>query len=140
MTTNEIKTLIQNTIAGQGSQVDIGGKLAEVLNALADAVSGVVSGVDVTDIITDVPTGISSELYQKIMDAPVLVANGKSYLRLTAEPDNVQTNVEDYLQTDVILFGIFGVYQQDGSNLTGGEGILVYQEGHGDYEITRFIL
>jgi len=41
MTTNEIKTLIQNTIAGQGSQVDIGGKLAEVLNALADAVGNV---------------------------------------------------------------------------------------------------
>ena len=139
MTTNEIKTLIQNTIAGQGSQVDIGGKLAEVLNALADAVSGVVSGVDVTDVLTDVPTTISSELYQKIMDAPVLVANGKAYFRLTAEPDNVQQNVEDYLHTNVNLFGIFGVCQQDGSNLTGADGILVYQEGYGDYEISRFV-
>ena len=37
MTTNEIKTLIQNTIAGQGSQVDIGGKLAEILGAIVDA-------------------------------------------------------------------------------------------------------
>lgn len=36
MTTNEIKTLIQNTIAGQGSQVDIGGKLAEILGAIVD--------------------------------------------------------------------------------------------------------
>lgn len=38
MTTNEIKTLIQNTIAGQGSQVDIGGKLAEILGAIVDAI------------------------------------------------------------------------------------------------------
>ena len=38
MTTNEIKTLIQNTIAGQGSQVDIGGKLAGILSAIVDAI------------------------------------------------------------------------------------------------------
>lgn len=37
MTTNEIKTLIEKTIAGQGSQVDIGGKLAEILGAIVDA-------------------------------------------------------------------------------------------------------
>ena len=38
MTTNEIKTLIQNTIAGQGSQVDIGGQLAGILSAIVDSI------------------------------------------------------------------------------------------------------
>lgn len=38
MTTNEIKTLIENTIAGQGSQVDIGGKLSEILVSIVDAI------------------------------------------------------------------------------------------------------
>lgn len=60
MTTNEIKTLIQNTIAGQGSQVDIGGKLAEVLNALADAVSGVNETV-ILQLSIDPPTGEMTE-------------------------------------------------------------------------------
>lgn len=40
MTTNEIKDLIASAIAGQGNQVDAGGKLAEILNALADAAGG----------------------------------------------------------------------------------------------------
>lgn len=38
MTPTEIKSLIQNTIAGQGSQVDIGGKLAEILGAIVDII------------------------------------------------------------------------------------------------------
>ena len=40
MTTNEIKDLIASAIAGQGNQVDAGGKLAEILNALADSAGG----------------------------------------------------------------------------------------------------
>ena len=38
MNTSEIKALIQSTIAGQGSQVDIGGKLAEILVSIVDAI------------------------------------------------------------------------------------------------------
>lgn len=38
MTTQQIKDLIAQTIAGQGNQVDSGGKLAEILNAIVDAV------------------------------------------------------------------------------------------------------
>lgn len=36
MTTQEIKDLIASAIAGQGNQVDAGGKLAEVLNAIVE--------------------------------------------------------------------------------------------------------
>lgn len=40
MTTTEIKDLIASAIAGQGNQVDARGKLAEILNALADSAGG----------------------------------------------------------------------------------------------------
>lgn len=36
MTTEEIKAIIAEKIAGQGNQVDIGGALAEILNAFAE--------------------------------------------------------------------------------------------------------
>lgn len=38
MTTEEIKAIIAEKIAGQGNQVDIGNGLVEVLNALADSI------------------------------------------------------------------------------------------------------
>ena len=38
MTKDEIKALVNGTIAGQGSQVDIGGKLAKILNEIIDAI------------------------------------------------------------------------------------------------------
>ena len=41
MTTEEIKDLIASAIAGQGNQVDSGGKLAEILNALVTMAAGV---------------------------------------------------------------------------------------------------
>lgn len=46
MTKEQIKSLIDGKIAGQGNQVDIGGALAEVLSALADAAAP----IEVTDI------------------------------------------------------------------------------------------
>lgn len=39
MTTQEIKDLIASAIAGQGNQVDSGGKLAEILNEIVDVAS-----------------------------------------------------------------------------------------------------
>ena len=38
MTKQEIKSIIDGTISGQGSQVDIGGKLAAVLNGMVDII------------------------------------------------------------------------------------------------------
>ena len=38
MTKDEIRALIVNTISGQGSQVDIGGKLAEVLSNIVNLI------------------------------------------------------------------------------------------------------
>lgn len=38
MTPQEIKELVSKKIAGQGSQVDIGGALAEILNGIVDAI------------------------------------------------------------------------------------------------------
>ena len=58
MTTNEIKTLIQNTIAGQGNQVDIGGKLAGILSAIVDAIPSVESVRPIT--LTSAPTGVDT--------------------------------------------------------------------------------
>lgn len=38
MTKQEIKSIINGTISGQGSQVDIGGKLAAVLSGMVDLI------------------------------------------------------------------------------------------------------
>lgn len=38
MTKEEIKALVSAKIAGQGSMVDIGGALPEIINAIVDAI------------------------------------------------------------------------------------------------------
>lgn len=53
MTKQEIKDLIAAKIAGQGSAVDVGGALADILNALVDASGGggvpePVSGIEIS--------------------------------------------------------------------------------------------
>ena len=46
MTQNEILSLIQTKIAGQGTQIDAGGALAQILTAIA----GAAAPIEVTDI------------------------------------------------------------------------------------------
>lgn len=58
MTTNEIKAIIAEKIAGQGNQVDIGNGLAEVLNALADSIPEGGGGVSPIQLPAD--TNLSS--------------------------------------------------------------------------------
>lgn len=44
MTKQEIKDLVAAKIAGQGSMVDVGGALADILNAIADAAFAAATG------------------------------------------------------------------------------------------------
>ena len=69
MTTNEIKAIIAEKIAGQGNQVDIGGALASVLNAIIDSIPE--GGGSVPEPVS-LPAGtnlglLSEEAYDRIL-------------------------------------------------------------------------
>ena len=121
MTTNEIKTLIQNTIAGQGSQVDIGGKLADVLNALADAVSGVSETV-ILQAPIDIISGTMTE--QEFFAAFTIdgePATREKFLALVPETmrifAKVGTNTCAFnwgTRSDTVFILVFGGYEAAG--------------------------
>lgn len=65
MRTNEIKTLIAQTIEGQGDAIDVGGGLAKILTALADGL--------VSDLIIDVGPGTNYPFDTQIADSGALL-------------------------------------------------------------------
>lgn len=67
MTKDEILALIENTISGQGSQVDIGGKLAAVLSNIVNLIPEG-GGSDVLKLV-DGQDGISCKLYYSEEDS-----------------------------------------------------------------------
>lgn len=105
MTTNEIKTLIQNTIAGQGSQVDIGGKLAEILGAIVDSIpsettrpivlTGVPSTGDTLEDLADIgltPEEIQAASRGKRTGVIVPAGNGYVFYTITGCTYSSDTN------------------------------------------------
>lgn len=84
MTTNEIKAIIAEKIAGQGNQVDIGNGLVEVLNALADAISEG-GGTEIDKNLGYRITEITEEEYLSLMTQPIIKYEDRTYI-LTTEP------------------------------------------------------
>lgn len=135
MTTNEIKTLIQNTIAGQGSQVDIGGKLAEILSAIVDAMpSGLSDGaiMDVSNIITGDVTVIDYETFKKI-DRSAILYDGSRFLPCI----NVLTPGQEQAFLSVLdnptYWVFFGGFVVSDSGFDSGSGLLVAGKGNNFY-------
>lgn len=72
MTKQEIKDLIAAKIAGQGNQVDSGGALAEILNAIADMAG------DIPEFEFD--KNYSEQEAQKAEFSPVILVDGEKYI------------------------------------------------------------
>lgn len=142
MTTNEIKTLIQNTIVGQGSQVDIGGKLAEILAAIVDTLPSVDWLVDITDVLNGgARVEIPLELYEKITASVALRSRQSSvpqtYVRAGVLPDGASLSIAAAIGVDARDFYLFGRYDLDGASFESGTGFIVYSYG-GKYFIFPF--
>lgn len=136
MTTNEIKTLIQNTIAGQGSQVDIGGKLAEILVSIVDAIPAA-AYIDVTDLIKT--TGIAElteQQFTKFQNSAGLISNGVFYPKVTAlttEQSNALDAASGYqINGSVVPFGYF-VF--DDNVVDSALGLFVFLDSSGKFYV-----
>ena len=134
MTTNEIKTLIQNTIAGQGSQVDIGGKLAEILGAIVDAIPANLV-VDITDVLTEYKVEISQELFSTITKCVAIDIDGARRFRTDILPDGMNGTIAAYADEDVDEFVLFGTFILDGVTFASGSGYAVYCSSLSKYYI-----
>lgn len=77
MTKQEIKALVGQKIAGQGSQVDIGGALADILNAIVDLIPGIpdLGTIEDGDEVTDFDAIIRNN--------PILKINGSLWVLST---------------------------------------------------------
>lgn len=81
MTTQEIKDLIASKIAGQGNQVDSGGKLAEILNAIVDMADVPMLNID-SDVLNDTIV-LSDELYESCLSSTrIKDKNGVVFVRM----------------------------------------------------------
>lgn len=82
MTTDEIRALINTKIAGQGSMVDVGGGLPQILNEILNAIDGVLTIPDLGTIEAGVDY---SDLRDILLENPIVKANGLIWV-LTNEP------------------------------------------------------
>ena len=82
MTLQEIKELVSKKIAGQGSQVDIGGALAEILNGIIDIAGAGLQALEITET-PDSAEGvrISADRFNEIKGAIALSHDNHLYLR-----------------------------------------------------------
>lgn len=91
MNANEIKELVAAKIAGQGNQVDIGGALSEVLNAIIDAIENIPTPTPPQPIAIDIldstfsgltkeeaarSLGISTARLDSLMDGNIPIVRG----------------------------------------------------------------
>ena len=133
MTTNEIKTLSQNTIAGQGSQVDIGGKLAEILAAIVDAIPAA-AYIDVTDLIATTGTAeITEQQFNQFQNSAGLISNGVFYPKVTA------LTTEQLSAFDTVSGGsvaaAFGYFVFDNNVMDSALGLFVFYDSSEKYHI-----
>ena len=79
MTTQEIKDLIASKIAGQGSMVDVGGALPNILKEFADAMGNIPAPMPELDSIPN--EGLAEDSIDVFQDATAIKVGGKVYVR-----------------------------------------------------------
>lgn len=129
MTTEEIKTLIDQKIAGQGTMVDVGGALPTILKEFADAMANIPAPMPKFDSIPN--TGIAVDSIDVFQDAMAIKVGGKVFVR----NDGIRTSNDfgsaiSRMQTDtgctVIDIGaIFCEVKTQNYNVSGGRRVIV---------------
>lgn len=106
MTTQEIKDLIMSKIAGQGSAVDAGSALPEILNGIVDALENAPTMPDgfIVDV-DDLHDGdiVSDDRYAIIINAPFLKYAGEWFARINAIPDEVRAYIASGADVDEVV-------------------------------------
>lgn len=71
MTIQEIRDLIAKKIAGQGTQVDVGGGLAAILNGILDLILAAMRDIPDAGSITDEAQEITQDEYEMVFKHPI---------------------------------------------------------------------
>ena len=136
MNANEIKELVAAKIAGQGSQVDIGGALPEVLNAIIDMVSDLPAPLPVVEITEGVREGTPFEISEdraiEIKASAVLLYHNFAFVLIN--PTEI-FDFADLQAPDAIWYSVWvsTLSKDDGGTPESYELIAVYQEGEKFY-------
>ena len=122
MTIQEIKELVSKKIAGQGSQVDIGGALAEILNGIIDIADGkkIVEVPNLTTFEDETKAQAAADLHisesdlDSLFEADVITTTGPSgtiSLCLTSNINSVDNKYAGFGSTSGYLGGFaFEIY------------------------------
>lgn len=132
MTIQEIRDLIAKKIAGQGTQVDVGGGLAAILNGTLDAVGNFLDSVLViNENLTQGVVEISSQRFAELLHFGIVSYDGALY------PVSGSKEVSDDFSQELISRG----YQPEGvmvylgtasyteSELVVARGLVVFSQG-----------
>lgn len=126
MTTDEIKKMITDTLQGQGNQVDIGGGIPKILNAIIDSIPTKESlGVyDLGVSPSNKNFSLSRDDYEKLSLANAVIIDGISYPRNAPYEELNNSTLGDVIESRAI-FGWYSV-GDDGSYLNRN-GWVLYQ-------------
>lgn len=104
MTTEEIKTLIDQKIAGQGSMVDVGGALPTILKEIVDMASQGGGGGDIKPIIlSEEPTGAittQAELEAIGLTTSEIIATKEGKRTMVVSPYNIFQITNVYIDSN----------------------------------------
>lgn len=131
MTKEEIKALIAEKIAGQGNQVDMGGALADILNAILDApAEGVVVFPEIEEK-TKITRGLSA------IKGAIAIKVGSQLLPRIA-PSTQLT----FPKEATIIGGLFGRvdYVRTDATMSSFDGFVIYEDSDGLAYIDYLVL
>ena len=137
MTTDEIKKMITDTLQGQGNQVDIGGGVPKILNAILDSIPTKESlGVyDMGESPANKNILLSEEDYEKLSLASGVIIDGIYYPRNAPYEELNNTLLGDVIEVKAI-FGWYSV-GDDGAYLNRN-GWVLYQYDDAGFAL-RFV-
>lgn len=134
MTTDEIKTLIAQTIQGQGDAVDVGGGLAKILTSLAEAAPKVVYLDDIQFDDSGKAT-LTLEQYDDIRAAQGLVYDGSKFWTIGIIPSGLENSLKG--EYNVSTDGLWGFikYVSDDFSIDSAEAFMLGYSGGNPYLI-----
>lgn len=133
MDTNEIKALIDQKIAGQGSMIDIGGALPQILTGIIEAISSFDGIVFDLGEITD-RKQLTPEQIQGIDGAAILQCTYQNNKRFITRVSNCDVSIVNEISEQVHLQNIYinrvwGVVILDNGIIDSASCIVIGEDG-----------
>lgn len=138
MDTTQIRQLVAAKIAEQGTNVDAGSALPDIINGLCDIIDNLPAPqelpiVEITEDITGDPVEISRDRAFEILDSGILLYDGMTFVASTG---NGEIGLPDHSVVNYIFINTFGL--DDEYSMNGYRAIMLWLDDQSEFYIQYF--